>query len=274
MVLKFFNSINKVYVINLKKDQYRRKRVEMQLSEMKISYELIDAVSHEDKDVKEMYKNNKVKSFPPCFRCLEDICDHENNYLAPKQVANFLSFKKIMEIIHRDKINHSIIFEDDFNFKFFSKKSFKHLDKYLKDELILDQNEPILLRIGCHTTVNKKYYVKFFLLNRTTFMKNTVNMANPCFYINLKFAELFLNDFDNIETTSDNYIHRKLIRKYKVKNYSMYPFPIMQLSYGKKNNFFKSSINPDQSSILNFENKNKVFTKKEYDLLLSEWLSS
>ena len=54
----------------------------------------------------------------------------------------------------------------------------------------------------------------------------------------------------------------------------MYPFPIMQLSYGRKNNFFKSSINPDQNSILNFENKNKVLTKNEYDLLLSEWLGS
>ena len=274
MAPKFFNSINKVYVINLKRDHHRRNRVEEQLNNMKISYQLIDAVSHEDKDVKEMYRNNKVKTFPPCFRCLKEKCNHENNYLAPRQIANFLSFKKIMEIICEEKINNTLIFEDDFNFKFFSKKSFKHLDQYLKDELILDQKEPVLIRIGSHTTVNKKYYLKFFLLNRTTFMKNTINMANPCFYINLKFAELFLKDFDTIETTSDNFIHRKLIRKYKIKNYSMYPFPIMQLSYGRKNNFFKSSINPDQNSILNFENKNKVLTKNEYDSLLSEWLSS
>ena len=41
-----------------------------------------------------------------------------------------------MEIICEEKINNTIIFEDDFNFKFFSKKSFKHLDQYFKDELI------------------------------------------------------------------------------------------------------------------------------------------
>ena len=68
---KFFNSINKVYVINLKRDHHRRNRVEEQLKNMKISYQLIDAVSHEDKEVKEMYRNNKVKTFPPCFRCLK-----------------------------------------------------------------------------------------------------------------------------------------------------------------------------------------------------------
>ena len=61
---------------------------------------------------------------------------HENNFLTPKQVANFLSFKKIMEEIVESKINNALIFEDDFKFKKFIKKSNKHLRKFISKIVI------------------------------------------------------------------------------------------------------------------------------------------
>jgi len=268
-----FESIDKVFVINLKHDVERKKSVETQFQKRKLPFEIIEAIGHEDSEVREIYKENRIKSFPPCFRCLKDNCDHENNFLSPKQVANFLSFKKIMEIIKEQKINHTMIFEDDFKFKIFHKKSFLHLEKFIKVNKLLDSKKPLLVRIGCHTIVGKKYYLKFFLLNKTSFIKDSINMANPCFLINYKFAKLFLENFNRIETTSDNFIHRILVRKFDTVNYSMYPFPIKQLSYGNKNNYFKSTINPEKDSNFQFDNINKVTSRKEYNLLLSKWIN-
>ena len=67
MALKFFDSIDKVFVINLKKDIDRRESVQEQLDKMKVSYDIINAVSHKDKIVKEMYKNNKVEAISSVF---------------------------------------------------------------------------------------------------------------------------------------------------------------------------------------------------------------
>ena len=75
-------------------------------------------------------------------------------------------------------------------------------------------------------------------------MEDKVNMANPCFYINYKFAELFLRDFEIIETTSDNFIHRSLIRRYIVKNYSMYPFPVTSFPMVRKIIFLNQVLIP------------------------------
>ena len=114
-----FNSIDKVYVINLKKDSARRLHVDKQFKKKQITYEFVDAVSHNDNEVKEMYRDNKVAFFPPCFRCKRIFCDHENNYLAPKQVANFLSFNKVFKLIQKDKIKTAFILKMTLNSNFF-----------------------------------------------------------------------------------------------------------------------------------------------------------
>ena len=269
-----FNSIDKVYVINLKKDSARRVHVDKQFKKKQITYEFVDAVSHNDEEVKKIYKENNVMSFPPCFRCKKEICDHENNYLAPKQIANFLSFNKVFKLIQKDKIKTAFIFEDDFKFKFFSNLSFKHLEVFIEKNKLLQSNEPLLFRVGSHTRVNKKYYFKLFLLNRSTFLKNNINMANPCFISNYEFANEFLNNFKQIYTTSDNFIHRFLCKKSNVTDFSIYPFPIKQLSYGNKKNFFESSINPTSDFSEGFVYKNKVSSLFEYKKLLEQWLEN
>ena len=212
--------------------------------------------------------------FPPCFRCINEICNHENNYLAPKQVANFLSFNKVFKLIQKDKVRNAFIFEDDFKFKFFSNLSLKHLETYIEKNKLLQIHQPLLFRIGSHTRVNKKYYFKFFLLNKSTFLENSINMANPCLIVNAEFAKEFLNNFENIYTTSDNFIHRFLTKKSSVKDFSIYPFPIKQLSYGNKKNYFESSINPINNFSYEFVSKNKVNSAFEYKKLLNQWLEN
>ena len=98
-------------------------------------------------------------------------------------------------------------------------------------------------------------------------------MANPCFLVNHQFADLFLQKFDYINTTSDNFIHRKLAEENNVLNFSIYPFPVTQLSYGRKKNLFKSSITSDQENY-NFTNLNKIKNQDEYLKLKEDWLSS
>ena len=119
-------------------------------------------VTHKDQIVKNEYIEN-VLSFPPCFRCGLDKCTHENNFITPKQVANFLSMKKIMQIIVTKNYKNVLIFEDDFIFKNFFKRSYMHFKDFWIKNKLADLNSPLLIRIGSHTRVNKKYYLKFFI---------------------------------------------------------------------------------------------------------------
>lgn len=271
---KIFNDVDKTFVINLVNDSYRKNHVIREFNKKCDKFEFIEAISHDSNEVKSLYKTNKVMAFPPCFRCNQEKCNHVNNYLTPKQVGNFLSFKKIMEIIVNNNYSNVLIFEDDFKFTFNSKTSFNNLYKFIYQKQLLKAEFPLLIRIGSHTVVNKKYYLKLLLLKKSTFIENNIeNMANPCFLINNKYARLFLEKFNFIDTTSDNFIHRKIVEENNVLNFSIYPFPVTQLSYGKKNNLFKSSITSSPVSN-DFSSLNKVASGNEYKNLKSNWLQN
>jgi GR25 family glycosyltransferase involved in LPS biosynthesis len=275
MSYEIFNKVDKTFVINLKKDTLRQQHVTKSFKSRKIDFELIEAVEHDSQDVKSLYAQDKVYEFPPCFRCKLNKCSHENNFITPKQVANFLSFKKIMKKITDEKIAHAFIFEDDFYFKPFSRISFKQISSFVKNNQLLDSNEPLLLRIGSHTKVQKKYYFKLFIFNKITIIENpTKDMANPCFLINLNFAKLFLKNFPDIYSTSDAYIHSHIPEKYKIKNYSIYPFCIGQHSYGNKINKFPSSITSNQIESKNFSNINSISEEQNYRELKKIWVKS
>ena len=272
---EFFNKVDKSYVINLKKNLKRKQHVLNQFEKYKITnFEIINAVSYKDEIVKNTFINDGVLAFPPCFRCGLEKCNHENNFITPKQVANFLSMKKIMEIVVKEDLENVLIFEDDFIFKNFIKKSIKHIDKFCNKNTLLKTQYPLLLRIGSHTRVNKKYYLKMVVLNKSTFIKGNVeNMANPCFLINKAFANHFLDNFSFISTTSDNFIHRELCKNNFVENYSVYPFPIGQLSYGNKVNKFKSTITENiNSKSSTFDETQRVNSISDYIELKNKWI--
>tara|TARA_B100002019_G_scaffold180948_1_gene156246 strand:- start:448 stop:1281 length:834 start_codon:yes stop_codon:yes gene_type:complete len=272
---EFFNKIDKSYVINLKSDLKRKQHVLNQFKKYRITnFEIINAVSYKDDVVKQKFINNDVVAFPPCFRCGLEKCTHENNFITPKQVANFLSMKKIMEIVISKNLNNVLVFEDDFIFKSFVNKSIQHIDKFCNKNNLLDTQNPLLLRMGSHTKVNKKYYLKMLALNKSTFIEGNVeNMANPCFLINKLFAKHFLDNFSFISTTSDNFIHRVLCENNLVENYSVYPFPIGQLSYGNKVNKFDSTISENVNSKNNsFEKTQRANSTSDYIKLKNKWI--
>lgn len=274
--------VDKVFVINLENDSLRRNHVKKQFKKKGIEYEIFKAVSSNDSIVKEYYKNNLVMSYPPCFRCKDGAgskffegmeCLHENNYLTPKQVANFLSFKKIMNLVLKEGYQNILIFEDDFYFKKFSNLSFKYVFKYLIKHNYLNNSRPLLFRIGSHTRVNKKYYFNLLINKHKIIQNNYENMANPCFLINYEFAKLFLTELNTIYTTSDNFIHKIIPLKYNILNFSIYPFPVGQHSYGGKSNKFNSTIFTSKSKY-DFNNNLRIETLPHYNKLLKEWLEN
>jgi hypothetical protein len=67
-------------------------------------------------------------------------------------------------------------------------------------------------------------------------------MANPCFIVNRQFAESFIDNLSQINTTSDIYIHNNLVKKDKtIQNFTIIPQIAYELSYSKKA-IFKSEI--------------------------------
>ena len=88
---------------------------------------------------------------------------------------------------------------------------------------------------------------------------------------NYEFAKLFLSEIDTIDTTSDNFIHKILPSKNNVLNFSIYPFPVGQHSYGAKSNKFDSTIFTNNDEY-DFINNLRVDSSEEYTKLLNKWL--
>ena len=264
----FENTIKRTYIVNVQHSLNRYNSSLMQLSKFKIdNYEFIKAFTPDSKEVKFYYKDSKISEFPPCFRCGYEICNHKNNTIVPSQVANFLSFKKVMEKIAYQKNGLFLLLEDDFYFKKNSQKALKYLDQFINTNKLLQCKEPVLLRIGSHKESTKRINFKYKYFKRLSVNKDVYDMANPAFIINPNFALLFLKNFDRIETTSDNFIHKILCKNHRVINYSFEPFLIGQYSHGSIKNVFNSEIVETEINE-NMHSKNK----KQYEQKKSNWI--
>ena len=268
----FEKFIEKTFIINLQESIYRYNSSLFELSKYNITnFEFIKAFDPKSKKLKELYKNKRVMGFPPCFRCKKEKCNHENNILIPRQIANFLSFKLVMEKISSTYSNGLfLILEDDFYFKNFSKHGLNTLAKFSVKNNLGNINRPVLLRIGSHTLSRRTINWKMKYLHKTTVTKNNFNMANPGFIVNNAFAKLFLDNFNKIETTSDDFIHKQLCKEYDVLNFSFEPFIIGQYSYGSENNYFISDIGYTKKDK---NNKQRVSSETEYKQLLNLWIN-
>lgn len=91
-------------------------------------------------------------------------------------------------------------------------------------------------------------------------------MSNACFIINKAFAKTFLENLNLIDTTSDLYIHKKLLKLNPIINhFNIYPGACYQLS-DNKNPKFESQIHPkginkkDRLRMFNHKKKIKDFS--------------
>jgi Glycosyltransferase family 25 (LPS biosynthesis protein). len=75
------NFFDKIYVINLKESLDRKNHIIQEFKKNNIfNYEFFDATHFNEPSVSELLNSPKVISFPPCFRCLKNRCNCENNF--------------------------------------------------------------------------------------------------------------------------------------------------------------------------------------------------
>ena len=232
--------LNKIFVIHLKKSVERKIHLLNEFKRMNITnYEIFDAIPSDSIEVTEKINTGFVKKSPYCFRCNRIKCNHKNRVLQERQIGNWCSFINLMKKIVDEKISDLImICEDDIKFmdNYHSIMN-KLLTKDCFDKYNININNPILIRLGGISFNNITHP---FMKNVQLIKKRVV--SNPCFMINHKFAESFINHLNEINTTSDVFIHKKLLNKDKsIQDYTLIPQIAHDLSWSK-NSIFKSEI--------------------------------
>jgi len=238
-----FQIFDKIYILNLSSSINRKKHMIQEFKRIELKrLSFFQAIDCDSEKVHKLREDNMVLPFPPCFRCNKIDCNHESNFISNKHLGNWCSYYEICQDIIHNKYSFCIIFEDDIKFNFNYYQIFeKLLNKKTFKKYKINFNKPVLLRMGYK--YNKQYFGKF----EPIFTKERL-CCNPCFAINNKFAQLFIDNFIYINQTSDGYIHNFLPNTFDVQDFTMYPFPIYELSYKTRylNPEFKSTINTNK----------------------------
>jgi GR25 family glycosyltransferase involved in LPS biosynthesis len=237
-----FNSIfNHIYVLILKESTDRREHIEKEFKRVNITdYNFFEATPYYSDEVKDLMKSDFVKKFPNCFRCDKKRCSCENNYLTPFQIANWCSFINIFKDIIQNDYQFVLICEDDIVFTFQYKRIIdKLLSSYTFKQYNIDMRKPLLIRLG--TAYNPYNHNS---RDEATFIKN-FSLCNPCFAINKPMAIVYLYYLKIIDYHSDIYFHNKIPKNIKgVQYFTMYPYPVYELSFVKEKQKFESLVRP------------------------------
>jgi GR25 family glycosyltransferase involved in LPS biosynthesis len=255
-----------IFVISLERCKDRRKHIEFEFSQRKFTF--FNAYDKNTDMVMNMYKNDKVMKFPPCFRCLSSKgCNCANNILIPQQIGNWCSFIELLKLISQKDYGFYMICEDDvtFDHHYFQKDKIPEFEKFLKSKFEkTDHKTPHLIRLAKENVGGKP-------INKPFMLTENAIMSNACFVINTTFAKLF-NDTVNkkefvINHTSDVFIHRDILKlKKNIIHYSLFPAPADQLSHYKMH----SEIHPkgvDENDKKRKENHTKSIKFEEYKKL-------
>ena len=135
--------IAQVLVLSLADDVDRREHINAHFQHNGIdNYQFVDAIPHNSALVIAAYKKGIVKTYPSCFRCGEATCECANNILIPHQVANWLSFKRIWEMV-AEASRPVLVCEDDV---FFYKGGLNKLESIFEGFLLNKTHLPVLIR--------------------------------------------------------------------------------------------------------------------------------
>tara|TARA_Y100000052_G_scaffold27206_1_gene34177 strand:+ start:255 stop:1841 length:1587 start_codon:yes stop_codon:yes gene_type:complete len=224
-----------VLVISLSTDVDRKQHIKKHFNECGLTdYRFVQAVPADSALVYALYAKGRVKGFPECFRCFKVACECANNILIPQQVANWLSFKKIWEIV-ADAKGPVLVCEDDV---YFYKNGLSLLDNVLDE--ILDISSPQLIRLGHSGLTTETDLSALTQLE----ISNDVVMSNVAHIITPSMARLLLTKFDYIDTTSDIWLHNWLAKYPGVKAHTVKPLVATDLSFNKAFAQFRSQIHP------------------------------
>lgn len=244
----------KTYVINLKESIDRKNHIIKEFERVGINnYEFFEATHYDDPCVKKFIDEEKVISFPPCFRCGMNRCSCENNFLTKFQIANWISYMNLFQKILNEDNKTILICEDDIVFSHQYKRIINNLlSKRSIERNKINFNKPLLIRFG--TAFNP---VNHNSLDAPRFLRN-YSLCNPCFGINKNMAYIFLKYSKIMDYHSDVYIHKKIPQQISgIQFMTMYPYPVYELSFVEYKKQFDSLIRP----------KNQIRRKEYKDFL-------
>lgn len=224
-----------IIILNLERSSERKEKMEKEFEKAGIKkYRFFKGIDYTDPIIQKIREDGTInKSFFLCVRCHKKRCGcllPKNGFL-DTELANWLSFVKIMEDIYEKGLKNALIFEDDIEFM---KNGVSNLNTFFKSNFISKYNinieKPYLLRLG--TGYNKAW----FEMNNQPFLKKELTMANRCFCVNRQYIELFLSYWKPIVCTSDMFIHKVLNEKTKgqIQDWTLFPVPIYDISWGPK----------------------------------------
>tara|TARA_B110000495_G_scaffold64587_1_gene54952 strand:- start:8378 stop:9103 length:726 start_codon:yes stop_codon:yes gene_type:complete len=224
--------ITDILVVNLPKCTARRLHIEKLFSRTGVEkYQFFPAVVPGTNKYEHMLQRFEVVSFPPCWQCHEDVCGCENKELTTTQIANWFTYISLMEHIVSNYDEELImICEDDIQFQ---ENGIKILNRLLTldsfQRASINVHNPLLIRCGSlYSNFHRMKCDPKIWKNKAYGRKP---LANPCFIINKRFAEIFLDNLHRIEVTSDGYIHVKLVKiDSSIQHYTLLPQPIYELS--------------------------------------------
>lgn len=141
-----------IFVINLRRDKEKRKRVEELLNSFSFKYKFFNAIDSKRINVKRFagYNDFKRRIF-------------FGRSLLPKELAIFSSHKKILEWIIINKKENVLIFEDDISFD-------KNFQKYLIKILKIDYKWDVI-RFISNKKIDNEYGRKVIDLGNNHFLK-------------------------------------------------------------------------------------------------------
>jgi len=259
-MLAINNLFQKIYVINLKDSIDRRTHIEKEFKRVGIKkYDFFEATPHDSQEVIDAIESGLTKQFPSCYRCNLNRCDCPTNFLTLFQIANWCSFINVFKDIIKNDYEFVLICEDDIVFTFQAERIINtllspHSFKYYK----INMKKPLLIRLGSgyneynHNSLKNPEFIQDFTL------------GNPCFAINKYMAAVYLYYFKKIYHSSDDYIHVKIPRHVNgVQYFTMFPFPVYELSYTAGLIKFESKVRP-KNEIRRLEYKNFLFLSSNF----------
>jgi len=251
-----------IYVLNLKESLDRKEHIINEFKRVGIEkYDFFEATPYYSDEVKDLMNSSLVKKFPNCFRCDKKRCNCENNYLTPFQIANWCSFINIFKDIIKNNYKFVLICEDDIVFSFQHKRIINKLLSPQSFNLYnININKPLLIRLG--TAFNPDNHNS---QNEPIFLKN-YSLCNPCFAINKEMAMIYLYYLKIIDYHSDVYFHQKIPKNIKgIQFFTMYPYPVYELSFVKEKQKFESLIRP-KNAFRRIEYKEFLFLSSNFFL--------
>ncbi len=163
--------------------------------------------------VKKAFEENRVKSFPSCFRCGQIDCGRAecNNILIPSQVAIVLGYQSLLNRIAEGPDEIVFICEDDIVFAGYARNVLASIEVEMCLKIATENPKiPFLLRL---CTPNRPQHFADSCTNEKIEITNEIVMSNPGFIVNKSFARLSVTRLAQIDHTADMIIHQHLANK-------------------------------------------------------------